>query len=82
MSLPDLASGDSHWLRLATASPLPVLDVLTPVGYLPSDWLVSSVTLLFASMGAALLLWVSVGVAKRAQSPSARAGANWKGKTD
>ncbi|KAK1947170.1 hypothetical protein P3T76_001180 [Phytophthora citrophthora] len=58
----------SHWLRLVTTFPLPVAVVLTPVGYLPSDWLVSSVTLLCASMGAALLLLVSIKRGKRGQS--------------
>ncbi|KAL3674437.1 hypothetical protein V7S43_000389 [Phytophthora oleae] len=66
----------SHWLRLVTTLPLPVAVVLTPVGYLPSDWLVSSLTLLCASMGAALLLLVSI---KRGQSSSV---ANWKSKGD
>ncbi|KAG7381204.1 hypothetical protein PHYPSEUDO_006290 [Phytophthora pseudosyringae] len=67
---------DTHWLRLVTLAPAAVTEVLTPVGYLPSDWLVSSVTLLFASVGAVILLWVSVGVGERAQSP------NWKSKAD
>ncbi|KAE9039079.1 hypothetical protein PR002_g5680 [Phytophthora rubi] len=73
------SSKDGRWIRLATASPLPITEVFTPVGYLPSGGLVSSVTLLFASMGAALLLWVSAGVAKRAQSPTT---SSWKGKTE
>ncbi|KAG2787060.1 hypothetical protein Pcac1_g3815 [Phytophthora cactorum] len=71
----------SHWLRLTAVSPLPVVEVLTPVGYLPSAWLVSSMTLFFATMGAAILVWVSVGMAN-AQSASACAGASWKGKAD
>ncbi|CAH0489672.1 unnamed protein product [Peronospora farinosa] len=79
--LPDPASGDHHWLRLTTISPIPVIDVPVPVGYLPSAWLVSSVTLLFASMGAALLLWVSIGVAKTAQGSTTSNDANWKRKT-
>ncbi|ETI34322.1 hypothetical protein F443_19116 [Phytophthora nicotianae P1569] len=70
----------SHWLRLAAVSPLPIMTVLTPVGYLPSRWLVSSMTLCFATMGAVILVWVSVGVAKRTLRASA--GADWKGKTD
>ncbi|KAG6611616.1 Glycosylphosphatidylinositol-mannosyltransferase I, PIG-X/PBN1 [Phytophthora cinnamomi] len=74
-----ISSGDARWFRLATTSPLPVTEVLTPVGYLPSGGLVSSVTLLFASMGAALLLWVSAGVAKRTQMPST---ASWKAKAE
>ncbi|EEY69690.1 uncharacterized protein PITG_19310 [Phytophthora infestans T30-4] len=57
-------------------SPLPVLDVLTPVGYLPSAWLVSSTTMLFAILGAATLVWMSVGVTKRTQR------ASWEGKSD
>ncbi|KUF86408.1 hypothetical protein AM587_10009891 [Phytophthora nicotianae] len=70
----------SHWLRLAAVSPLPIMTALTPVGYLPSRWLVSSMTLCFATMGAVILVWVSVGVAKRTLRASA--GADWKGKTD
>ncbi|KAG1711818.1 hypothetical protein DVH05_009061 [Phytophthora capsici] len=66
----------SHWLRLVAALPLPVAVVLTPVGYLPSDWLVSSVTLLCASLGSTLLLLVSI---KRGQSSSM---ANWTSKGD
>ncbi|CAI5743832.1 unnamed protein product [Peronospora destructor] len=77
----DPASGDHHWFRLTTISPIPVMGISVPVGYLPSAWLVSSVTLLFTSMGAALLLWVSIDVAKRAQSPSTSNDASWKGKT-
>ncbi|KAG3114766.1 hypothetical protein PI124_g6642 [Phytophthora idaei] len=71
----------SHWLRLTAVSPLPVVEILTPVGYLPSAWLVSSMTLFFSTMGAAILVWVSVGMAN-AQSASACAGVSWKGKAD
>ncbi|KAF4036717.1 PIG-X / PBN1 [Phytophthora infestans] len=67
---------DSPWLRLAAKSPLPVLDVLTPVGYLPSAWLVSSTTMLFAILGAATLVWMSVGVTKTTQR------ASWEVKSD
>ncbi|CAH0480972.1 unnamed protein product [Peronospora belbahrii] len=76
------ASGNHRWLRLTTTSSIPVMDVHVPVGYLPSAWFVSSMTLLFASTGAALLLWISFDIAKKPQEPSTIGGASWKGKTD
>uniref|UniRef100_M4BMF4 Phosphatidylinositol-glycan biosynthesis class X protein n=1 Tax=Hyaloperonospora arabidopsidis (strain Emoy2) TaxID=559515 RepID=M4BMF4_HYAAE len=79
MGQPDPAIANHHWLHLSTSSPLPITQVSIPVGYLPSDWLVGSVTLLFASMGAALLCYVSVGASTRAPDHFA---SSWKGKTD
>ncbi|CAI5726137.1 unnamed protein product [Hyaloperonospora brassicae] len=79
LGLPDSAIANHYWLHLSTKLPRPVAEVSIPVGYLPSDWLVSSVTLLFASIGAALLCYVSVGASARAQGHVA---SKWKGKTD
>uniref|UniRef100_A0AAV1T6D9 Uncharacterized protein n=1 Tax=Peronospora matthiolae TaxID=2874970 RepID=A0AAV1T6D9_9STRA len=79
MGQPDPAIANHHWLHLSTSSPLPITQVSIPVGYLPSDRLVSSITLLFASIGAALLCYVSIGASARAPDHFA---SSWKGKTD
>ncbi|KAH7488388.1 hypothetical protein PRIC1_007496 [Phytophthora ramorum] len=82
ISTTEQATSTTRWLRLSTRFPIEVTEVLTPVGYLPSDCLVSSVTLIFASLGAAILVWVSVGVEKQAQSSSVTVGARWKAKLE
>ncbi|KAL7687933.1 putative glycosylphosphatidylinositol-mannosyltransferase I, PIG-X/PBN1 [Plasmopara halstedii] len=71
---------DSQWSPLIAKHPLPVSEVLIPVGYLPLSWLVSTVTLIFAFMGAAILIWLSIGNANRAQSAKTNFGARWKRK--
>ncbi|KAG7402105.1 hypothetical protein PHYBOEH_007319 [Phytophthora boehmeriae] len=73
----------NKWLRLSLSLPLAAIEVQTPVGYLPSDWLVSSGTLLFAILGAALLLWVSYTTwTLKSSGSDSPTTARWKAKVE
>lgn len=59
-----LASSDHRstgpWQRLSLQYPVDVVDVATPVGFLPNGPLVSLATLSVASAGALLLVFIAV----------------------
>lgn len=69
-----------RWRRLSLSTPVGVADALTPVGFLPSHALVSTVTLVSTCAASLLLVWIS-SRAKHAGGEHA-AAARWEPKLE
>ncbi|TDH68942.1 hypothetical protein CCR75_000964 [Bremia lactucae] len=71
---------DSDWINLAAVSPLPALQISIPVGYLPSRWLVSYVTLMATIVSAAIIIWFSYREAYGVPKAWGKFEPSWKSK--